>query len=321
MSPRVAGSNGMKIFSGSANIELARAIAKSVKMPLGEILVSRFSEGEIRIKINEDVRGRDVFLIQPTCPPVNDNVMELLIILDAFRRASARRITAVLPYYGYARQDRKDQPRVPITAKLIANVITVAGADRVLTMDLHAQQIQGFFDIPVDHLYAFPVIASYFRKKKLKDLTVVSPDVGGIKMARAYAKGLNADLAIVDKRRSGPNEVEAMNLIGEVKGRTVIIPDDMIATGGSLVEAVNALVKFGAKDIYASCTHAILSGNAVEKLQKTVLKEIVVTDTIPLPPEKRIGKITVLPVAPLFGEAIMRIHNEESISSLFNDVI
>jgi len=319
MSPRVAGKNGLKIFTGSANVELARNIAKSVKMPLGEIMVSRFSEGEIRVKINEDVRGRDVFLIQPTCSPVNDNVMELLIILDAFRRASARRITAVLPYYGYARQDRKDQPRVPITAKLLANIITEAGADRILTMDLHAQQIQGFFDIPVDHLYAFPVISSYFRKKKLKNLTIVSPDVGGIKMARAYAKVLDTDLAIVDKRRSGPNEVEAMNLIGEVKGRNVLIPDDMIATGGSLVEAVNALVKFGAKEIYASCTHAILSENAVQKLEKSVLKEVVVTDTIPLPPEKRIGKITVLPVAPLLGEAIMRIHNEQSISSLFDN--
>ena len=315
-----AQSNGMKIFSGSANVELARNIAKSIKMPLGEIMVSRFSEGEIRIKINEDVRGRDVFLIQPTCPPVNDNVMELLIILDAFRRASARRITAVLPYYGYARQDRKDQPRVPITAKLLANIITEAGADRILTMDLHAQQIQGFFDIPVDHLYAFPVIASYFKKKKLKNLTIVSPDVGGIKMARAYAKVLDTDLAIVDKRRSGPNEVEAMNLIGEVKGRNVLIPDDMIATGGSLVEAVNALVKFGAKDIYASCTHAILSGNAVQNLQKSVLKEVVITDTIPLPPEKRASKIKVLPVAPLLGEAILRIHNEQSISSLFNNL-
>jgi ribose-phosphate pyrophosphokinase len=321
MRSRIRGSNGLKIFSGSANPELAKNIAKSLKVPLGDIMVTRFSEGEIRVKINEDVRGRDIFIIQPTCPPVNDNVMELLIMLDAFWRASARRVTAVLPYYGYARQDRKDQPRVPITAKLIANIVTEAGADRALTMDLHAQQIQGFFDIPVDHLYAFPVIANYFRKKKLKNLTVVSPDVGGIKMARAYAKGLNADLAIVDKRRSGPNEVEAMNLIGEVRGKTVLVPDDMIATGGSLVEAVNALVKFGAKDIYASCTHAVLSGNAMEKLEKSVLKEVVVTDTIPIPREKRIGKITVLPVAPLFGEAIMRIHNEESISSLFNDVI
>lgn len=320
MSPKAGKSNGLKIFSGTANLQLARDIAKSVKIPLGEIMVSRFSEGEIRIKINEDVRGRDVFLIQPTCSPVNENVMELLIILDAFRRASARRITAVLPYYGYARQDRKDQPRVPITAKLIANIITKAGADRVLTMDLHAQQIQGFFDIPVDHLYASPVILDYIKKKKLKNLTVVSPDVGGIKMARAYAKGLNADLAIVDKRRSGPDEVEAMNLIGEVKGRTVLITDDMISTGGSLAEAVNALVSFGAKDIYASCTHAILSGNAVQKLEKTALKEIVVTDTIPIPPEKRIKKITVLTVAPLLGEAIERIHNEASISSLFNDL-
>jgi ribose-phosphate pyrophosphokinase len=310
----------LKIFSGTANPELAKNIAKSLKQPLGNILVSRFSEGEIRVKILEDVRGKDVFIIQPTCPPVNDNVMELLIMLDAFRRASARRITAVLPYYGYARQDRKDQPRVPITAKLIANLITAAGASRVLTMDLHAQQIQGFFDIPVDHLYAFPVIAGFFRKKKLKNLTIVSPDVGGIKMARAYAKGLKADLAIVDKRRSGPTEVEAMNLIGEVKGRTVLIPDDMIATGSSLVEAVNCLVKFGAKEIYASCTHPILSENASERLQKSALKEIVVTDTIPLPREKRFPKLTILPVGPLLGEAVLRIHKEASISSLFEDL-
>jgi ribose-phosphate pyrophosphokinase len=310
----------LKIFSGTANPDLAKNIAKSLKTPLGKILVSRFSEGEIRIKILEDVRGKDVFLIQPTCPPVNDNVMELLIMLDAFRRASARRITAVLPYYGYARQDRKDQPRVPITAKLIANIITAAGASRVLTMDLHAQQIQGFFDIPVDHLYAFPVIAGYFRKKKLKNLSIVSPDVGGIKMARAYAKGMKAELAIVDKRRSGPTEVEAMNLIGEVKGRTVLIPDDMIATGSSLVEAVNCLVKYGAKEIYASCTHPILSENASEKLQKSALKEIVVTDTIPLPREKRFPKLTILPVGPLLGEAILRIHKEASISSLFEDL-
>ncbi len=313
------GPDGLKVFAGTANPELARQICKFLKVPLGDILVTRFSEGEIRVKINEDVRGRDIFLVQPTCPPVNDNVIELLIMIDAFRRASARRVTAVLPYYGYARQDRKDQPRVPITAKLMANLITVSGADRLLAMDLHAQQIQGFFDIPVDHLYAYPVIASYFRKKKLRNLTIVSPDVGGIKMARAYAKGLGADLAIVDKRRAGPNEVEAMNLIGEVKNRTVLIPDDMIATGGSLVEAVNALVKFGAKEIYASCTHAVLSGKAVEKLKNSVLKEVVVTDTIPLPSEKRIGKITVLPVAPLLGEAILRIHKEQSISSLFDN--
>ncbi len=319
MSPKSPKLEGLKVFSGTANLALAKNIAKSLGVPLGEVLVTRFSEGETRVKINEDVRGRDIFLIQPTCPPVNDNVIELLIMLDAFKRASARRVTSVLPYYGYARQDRKDQPRVPITAKLMANIITVAGTNRVLTMDLHAQQIQGFFDIPVDHLYAYPVLSGYFRKKKLKDLTVVSPDVGGIKMARAYAKGLGADLAIVDKRRTGPNEVEAMNLIGEVKNRTVLIPDDIIATGSSLVEAVNALVKFGAGDIYACCTHAILSGNAVQKLQKSALKEIVVTDTIPLPPEKRVDKIKVLTVAPLLGEAIMRIHNERSISTLFDD--
>jgi ribose-phosphate pyrophosphokinase len=287
-------------------------------LELGKITVERFSEGEIRVKVEEDVRGRDIFLIQPTCPPVNENLVELLIMMDAFRRASARRITVVVPYYGYARQDRKDQPRVPITAKLVANLITVAGAHRVLTMDLHAQQIQGFFDIPVDHLYAFPVLSDHFLKKKIPNLTVTSPDVGGIKMARAYAKMLGAELAVVDKRRFGPKEVEAMNLIGDVKGRNVLIPDDMISTGGSLVEAVQALVRFGAKDIYACCTHAILSGNAVEKLQKSVLKEVVVTDTIPLTPDKHVGKIRVLSVAPLLGEAIHRIHDEQSVTSLFD---
>jgi len=314
---RVKPNHDLKIFAGNANPDLANAIAKSMGLNLGKITVERFSEGEIRVKVDEDVRGRDIFLIQPTCPPVNENLVELLIMQDAFRRASARRLTAVIPYFGYARQDRKDQPRVPISAKLMANVITVAGAHRVLTMDLHAQQIQGFFDIPVDHLYAFPVLSGYFLKKRIPNLTVVSPDVGGIKMARAYAKILNTDLAIVDKRRFGPREVEAMNLIGEVKGRNVLIPDDMISTGGSLVEAVQALVRFGAKDIYACCTHAILSGNAVEKLQKSVLKEVVVTDTIPIAPEKKAGKIRVLSVAPLLGEAIARIHQEQSVTSLF----
>lgn len=308
----------LKIFAGNANVPLAEKIAKAAGVPLGKITVGRFSEGEIRVKIEEDVRGRDIFLIQPTCPPVNENMMELLIMLDAFRRASARRITAVLPYYGYARQDRKDQPRVPISARLVANLITTAGADRILTMDLHAQQIQGFFDIPVDHLYAFPIIAAYVRKKKLKNLTVVSPDVGGIKMARAYAKKLNAQLAIVDKRRMGPQEVEVLNLIGDVKGQTVLIPDDMIATGGSLVEAVSALQRFGAGEIYACCTHAVLSGGAVEKLQTSPLKEVIVTDTIPLPKEKERPKITVLSVARLLAEAILRIHEERSVSSLFD---
>ena len=314
---RLNDKNDLKIFAGNANPALAQAIAKSMGLKLGSILVDRFSEGEVRVKIQEDARGRDIFLIQPTCPNVNENMMELLIMMDAFRQASARRITVVVPYYGYARQDRKDQPRVPITAKLVANLITVAGADRLLTMDLHAQQIQGFFDIPVDHLYAFPVLSQHFLKKRIPNLTITSPDVGGIKMARAYAKMLNAELAVVDKRRFGPKDVEAMNLIGDVKGRNVLIPDDMISTGGSLVEAVQALVRFGAKDIYACCTHAILSGNAVEKLQKSVLKEVVVTDTIPLAPEKRSGKIKVLSVAPLLGEAISRIHNEQSVTSLF----
>jgi ribose-phosphate pyrophosphokinase len=320
MNPRVASTNGLKIFSGTANPELAKKICEFLKVPLGELMVSRFSEGEIRIKINEDVRGRDIFIVQPTCPPVNDNVIELLIMIDAFRRASARRITAVLPYYGYARQDRKDQPRVPITAKLMANIITTAGADRVLSMDLHAQQIQGFFDIPVDHLYALPVIVNYFRQKNLKDLMVVSPDVGGIKMARSFAKALGTDLAVVDKRRWGPNEVEVMNLIGEVKGRSVLIPDDMISTGGSMVQAVGAILKAGATEVYACCSHGILSGNAVQNLQNSPLKEVVITDSIPLPPEKRASKITVLPVGPLLGDAIMRIHNEESISSLFENL-
>ncbi len=310
--------SNIKIFTGNANPELATAIAKSLGQKLGNIMVSRFSEGEIRVKINEDVRAYDIFLVQPTCPPVNENLVELLVMLDAFKRASARRITAVLPYYGYARQDRKDQPRVPITAKLVANLLTVAGADRVLTMDLHAQQIQGFFDIPLDHLYAFPIISNYVRNKHLKNLTVVSPDVGGIKMARAYAKALQAELAIVDKRRTGPKEVEAMNLIGDVKGRSVLLADDMIATGRSLVEAANTLVKFGAKDIIASCTHPIFSEDAVERLNSSVLKEVVVTDTIPLPPDKRIGKIKVLSVAPLLGEAITRIHCEKSLSVLFD---
>jgi len=318
MATRKKGNRNVKVFTGNANPELASAVARSMNLKLGSIMVTRFSEGEVRVKINEDVRAYDIFLVQPTCPPVNENLVELLVMLDAFKRASARRITAVLPYYGYARQDRKDQPRVPITAKLVANLLTVAGADRVLTMDLHAQQIQGFFDIPLDHLYAFPIISGYIRSKKLKDLTVVSPDVGSIKMARAYAKALGAELAIVDKRRTGPKEVEAMNLIGDVKGRTILMADDMIATGRSLVEAANTLVKFGAKDIIASCTHPILSEDAVERLGKSVLKEIIVTDTIPLPPDKRIGKIKVLSVAPLLGEAISRIHNEESLSVLFD---
>ncbi len=310
--------NEISVFSGNANPALARDICKILKVPLGDALVSRFSEGEVRLKINDNVRGKDVFIIQPTCPPPNENMMELLIMVDAIRRASAKRITAVLPYFGYARQDRKDQPRVPITAKLVANLIATAGADRVLTMDLHAGQIQGFFDIPVDHLLAVNVIVEYVEKLKLKDLVVVSPDVGGIKMARAYAKRLSAGLAIVDKRRLSPEKAEVMNILGEVRGKDALIVDDLIATGGSLVEAAEAINKAGAKKIYAAVTHPVLSGDAVDKIKDSSLEEFLVTDTIPLSDDKKHSKIVVLSVAPLLAEAIKRIHNGESVSCLFD---
>ena len=310
----------LAIVSGNANPVLAKTICKHLGVALTDSLVSRFSEGEISLKINENVRGKDVFVVQPTCPPTNDNLMELLIMLDALRRASARRITAVVPYYGYARQDRKDQPRVPITAKLVANLITTAGADRVLTMDLHTGQIQGFFDIPLDHLYAVTVFERHIRRKRLKSVVVVSPDVGGIKMARAYAKRLKAGLAIVDKRRNSPEATEVMHILGEVKGKTCILVDDLIATGSSLVEAAEAVQKAGATAVYACVTHPILSGPAKSRIAGSCLKELMVTDTIPLGQEKRHSKITVLPVAPLLGEAIERIHYEQSISSLFDGV-
>ncbi len=308
----------MLIFTGNANPELAKKICRHLKIKLGKALVGRFSDGEVRVKIEDNVRGRDVFVIQPTCPPVNENLMELLIILDALRRASARRITAVIPYFGYARQDRKDQPRVPITAKLVANLLTVAGASRILTLDLHAGQIQGFFDIPLDHLYAVNVFIEYFKKLKIKnDLVVVSPDVGGIKMARAYAKRFKASLAIVDKRRNSPDSTEVMHLLGEVKGKTAILVDDLIATGSSLVEAAKVLKEKGAKKIYACVTHGVLSGNAVKKLENSFIDFLVITDSIPLPPEKKSKKIKVVSVAELFAEAIKRIHLEKSISILF----
>jgi len=306
------------VFSGNANPELAKEICDYLDIELGNALVTRFSEGEIRVKIEQDARGRDVFLVQPTCPPVNENFMELLIMIDALRRASARRITAVLPYYGYARQDRKDQPRVPITAKLVANLITKAGADRVLTIDLHAGQIQGFFDIPLDNLFAVNVFVEYFSKRKIKDLVIVSPDVGGIKMARAYAKRFNAYLAIVDKRRVDDEKAEVMHILGEVKGKNVVIVDDMVATAGSLVEATEALKKAGAKDIYAAITHPVLSGPAIERIKKSDLKELVVANTIPISKEKTTSKIKVLSIGDLLAEAIKRIHNEESVSSLFS---
>ena len=285
----------LAIFTGSANPKLAEGICKNLGLSLGDILVTRFSEGETRIKINENVRGKDVFLIQPTSSPPNENLMELLIMLDAFRRASAKRITAVIPYFGYARQDRKDQPRVPITAKLVANLLTTAGADRIITMDLHAGQIQGFFDIPMDHLFAVSVFIEYFSHCNLGNKVVVSPDVGGIKMARAYAKRLNAGLAIIDKRRISPEKTEAVHILGEVKGMNAIIIDDLIATGSSLIEAVEALKKAGAGQIRAAISHGVLSGQAIELIDNCRnLSELMITDSIPLPNEKAIKKIKVL---------------------------
>ena len=311
----------LAIFSGNANPGLAKNICRALNVRLGNALVGRFSEGEIRVKINENVRGKDVFLVQPTCPPPNESLMELLILLDAFRRASARRITAVVPYYGYARQDRKDQPRVPITAKLVANLITTAGADRVLTMDLHAGQIQGFFDLPLDHLYAINVFVDYVRKhpRQFENLVIVSPDVGGIKMARAYAKRLGVPLAIVDKRRVSPEAAEAMNILGDVQGKTALLVDDLIATGSSVVEAAQALRKAGAKTVTGAITHPVLSGPALTRIHRSPLKQLLVTDTIPLSREKRQAKIKVLSVAMLLAETIKRIHHEESVSSLFEE--
>ena len=308
----------MKIFSGNANPELAQKISKFLKVPLGDATVSTFSEGEIRVKINEDVRGRDVFIVQPTCPPTNNNLMELLIMIDAVKRASARRITAVIPYYGYARQDRKDQPRVPISAKLVANLLESAGADRILTMDLHASQIQGFFDIPMDHLFAVNTVVDYFAKKKIKNLVIASPDVGGIKMARAYAKRMNAHLAIVDKRRIDDEHTETMSILGEVKGKNIVIVDDLVATASSMCEAAGALKKAGALKIFAAVTHPILSGPAIDRIKKSAIEEFIISDSIPLDPSKKNPVFRVLSVAPLLGEAIRRIHQEESVSSLFN---
>jgi len=307
---------GLLVFSGGANPVLGNKVCKFLGLDAGKIEISRFPDGEIDMKILEDVRGADVYVIQPTCPPVNENLMELLILIDCLRRASAERITAVIPYFGYARQDRKAEGRVPISAKLVANIITAAGATRALAIDLHAAQLQGFFDIPMDHLYAAPVLVEYFRQLNIKDLTIVSPDVGGIKMARAYAKRLNADLAIVDKRRSGPTETEVMHIIGDVEGRNVILVDDMISTATSITEAAKHCRKKGAKDIYICGTHAVLAGKAVEKLQKAPVKEVVVTDTIPTA-GKEFSNLKVLSIANLLGEAIRRIHHSESVSTLF----
>jgi len=311
--------NHLKIFSGSANPELAEKICKYLATPLGHSTLKRFSDGELFVEIEENVRGADVFIVQPTCPPVNENLMELLIMIDAARRASARRITAVIPYYGYARQDRKTAPRTPISAKLVANLIVVAGARRVLTMDLHAGQIQGFFDIPVDHLYAMPVFLQYIKEKfKADDIVIVSPDAGGVERAREYAKRLNAAMAIVDKRRPRPNESEVMNIIGDVQNKIAIIIDDMVDTAGTMCKAAEALMDKGARAVYAIATHPVLSGKAVERIAASPIKAMIVSDTIPLKEEaKAIGKIQVLSVANLLGEAIRRIHTDDSISSLF----
>jgi len=311
----------LKLFSGNANPALAKEICGCLGIGMGVATATSFSDGEIRIKIDENVRGADVFVVQSCSTPVNTSIMELLIMIDALKRSSASRITAVIPYFGYARQDRKDQPRVPITAKLVADLVTTAGADRVLTMDLHAGQIQGFFNIPVDHLYALPVLLDYINKrfaKELKDVVIVSPDAGGVERARAFAKRLQTNLAIIDKRREGPNNAQVMNIIGEVEGKHAILLDDMIDTAGTIVQGAQACADKGAKSVWAGCVHPVLSGPALERLQGSCLTEVVVTNTIPLNgKDQQCPKLRVLSVAPLLGEAIKRIHEEESVSSLF----
>ncbi len=310
--------NGIKLLTGNASKGLAKEVAEYLGIPVCETTITSFSDGEIMVQIDENVRGSDIFVLQSTSTPVNDNIMELLLLIDALKRASAGRITAVIPYYGYARQDRKVQPRVPISSKLVADLITVAGTNRVLTVDLHAGQIQGFFNIPVDHLYASPVLLDYIRKCDFKDLVIVSPDAGGVERARAFAKRLNASLAIIDKRRERANVSEVMNVIGDVKGRETIILDDLIDTAGTTTQAASALKEKGAKKVLAACTHAVLSGPAIDRINNSVIEELIVTNTIPLDSKKEeCKKLKVLSIAPLLGEAIKRIHEESSISSLF----
>lgn len=308
----------LRIFTGSAHPELGKDIARSLGIELGRAHLARFSDGEVWFQIKDNVRGADVFVVQPTCQPVNENLMEMLVMLDAFKRSSASRITAVIPYYGYARQDRKDKPRVPISAKLVADLLSAAGTDRVLTMDLHASQIQGFFDVPVDHLFAAPVIMDHVARLKLKDLTVVSPDAGGVERARAYAKRLDAALAIVDKRRETANVAEVHNVVGDVEGRTALIVDDIVDTAGTLAKVAEAIKNAGAREVLASSSHAVLSGPALERIEQSPLSRLIVTDTIPLSPEKRrCEKIVVLSIAELMGKAIRNIHEEASVTSLF----
>lgn len=308
----------LKIFSGRAHPALTQEICAYLRMPLGELTLFNFSDGEVYCQIDENVRGADVFVVQPTCSPVNDHVMELLILLDAFRRSSASRITAVLPYFGYARQDKKDKPRVPIAAKLMADLLTASGADRILTMDLHAAQIQGFFNIPVDHLFAAPVILDAIRKLVPEELVIVSPDVGGLTRARAIAKRLDASLAVIDKRRTGKNETEILNVVGEVEGKDVLILDDMVDTAGTLVQAEAALRRQGARRTYAAAVHGVFSGPAMERIEASGLESLLVTNTIPVEAAMaRCPRIKALSVAPLLGEAIQRIHDGASVSSLF----
>jgi ribose-phosphate pyrophosphokinase len=312
----------IKIFTGNSNRALADEIAEKIGIPVGIANVGRFSDGETAVNIGEVVRGSDVFIIQSTCHPVNDNLMELLVMIDAVKRASAGRITAVIPYFGYARQDRKARARDPISAKLIANLLTIAGADRILTMDLHAPQIQGFFDIPVDHLLGLPIIAEYFKEKfvGMEDIVVVSPDVGSVTRSRKVAERLDCPLAIIDKRRPKANVSEVMNIIGDIRNKKVVLVDDVIDTGGTIVNGANALIEAGAKEVYASCTHAVLSGPAIKRISESAIKELVVLNTITLSEEKRIEKIKALSVAGVFAEAIERIYGDISISTLFTQI-
>lgn len=308
----------IKIFTGTANPALAYAITEHLGISMGDAKIQRFRDGEINLRIGETVRGADVFVIQPTSSPADSNLMELLVMTDALRRASAKSVTAVMSYYGYARQDRKNKPRDPISAKLVANLLTAAGVDRVLTLDLHAGQIQGFFDIPVDNLKALPILTRYFIDKGLEDVVVVAPDVGGVARAREFSTRLNAPLAIVDKRRPEPNVSQVMHVVGDVSGKTVIMVDDLVDTGGTIVNGAEALIRAGAKEVYACCTHAVLSHPAGERIQQSPIKEMVVTDSIPIPPEKRFPKLKVLSVARLFADAIRRIFEEKSVSLLFD---
>lgn len=310
--------DGLTLISGNANRRLSEDVGKHMGIRLCDATITSFSDGEISVQVNENVRGSDIFVIQSTCMPVNHNIMELLLIIDALKRASAGRITAVIPYYGYGRQDRKVQPRVPISAKLVADIITAAGANRILTVDLHAGQIQGFFNIPVDHLYASPVLRDYINRSDFHDLVVVSPDAGGVERARAFAKRLRASLAIIDKRREKANVSQVMNVIGEVKGKDTLILDDLIDTAGTVVQAAEALKEKKSRRVYAACTHAVLSGPAVDRINNSPIEELIVTDTIPFDAKKeKCKKLTVLSIAKLLSDAIKRIHEESSISSLF----